>query len=51
MVEIDRTIPDDQSLASNGGKDDTSGDISNNRCLGRNIRRINVCIDTIISEI
>jgi hypothetical protein len=51
MVEIDGTVPDDQSLASDSGKNDTSGDISNDRYLGRNIRRTNVGIDTVVSEI
>ena len=51
MVEIDGTIPDYQSLASNGGQNDTAGCISINRYLGRNIRRTNVCIDTVVSEI
>ena len=51
MVEIDGTVPDNQSLASDGGKNDSSGNISNNCYLGRNIRRANTGIDTAVSEI
>jgi hypothetical protein len=51
MVEIDGTVPDDQSLAGDGGKNDTSGNISINCYLGRNIRRTNIGIDTVVSEI
>jgi hypothetical protein len=51
MVEIDGPVPDYQSLAGDGGKNDTSGDISNNCNLGRDIRRANIGIDTVVSEI
>jgi hypothetical protein len=51
MVEIDGTVPDDQGLAGDGGKNDSSGNISNNCYLGRNIRRANIGIDTVVSEI
>lgn len=51
MVEIDGTVPDNQSLAGDGGKNHSSVDISNDRYLGRNIRRTNVGIDTVASEI
>jgi hypothetical protein len=51
MVEIDGTVSDDQGLASNGGKNNTSNYISNNLYVGRDIRSTNIGVDTIVSEI